>query len=80
MMLGYYTLINYINEAIAYIGSVISMRKANMKHPFGFGKQESILHILVGIIFIITTLQRRFLRGIIPKSIRIGASIVPTCA
>ena len=48
MMLGYFTLCNYINEAIAYIGSVISMRKANMKHPFGFGKQESILHIFVG--------------------------------
>ena len=56
MMLVYFTLCNYINEAIAYIGSVISMRKANMKHPFGFGKQESILHIFVGIILIITSI------------------------
>lgn len=56
MMLGYNTLCNYINEAIAYIGSVISMRKANMRHPFGFGKQESILHIFVGIILIITSI------------------------
>ena len=56
MMLGYYTLCNYISEAIAYIGSVISMRKANMRHPFGFGKQESILHIFVGIILIITSI------------------------
>ena len=56
MMLGYYTLCNYINEAIAYIGSVVRMRKANMRHPFGFGKQESILHIFVGIILIITSI------------------------
>lgn len=56
MMLGYFTLCNYINEAIAYIGSVISMRKANMRHPFGFGKQEAILHIFVGIILIITSI------------------------
>ena len=56
MLLGYFTLCNYISEAIAYIGSVISMRKANMRHPFGFGKQESILHIFVGIILIITSI------------------------
>ena len=56
MMLGYNTLCNYINEAIAYIGSVVRMRKANMRHPFGFGKQEAILHIFVGIILIITSI------------------------
>lgn len=56
IMLGYYTLCNYIEESIAYIGSIISMRKANMRHPFGFGKQESILHIFVGILFIITSI------------------------
>lgn len=56
MMLGYFTLCNYISEAFAYIGSVIRMRKANMRHPFGFGKQESILHIFVGIILIITSI------------------------
>ena len=56
MMLGYFTLCNYISEAFAYIGSVVRMRKANMRHPFGFGKQEAILHIFVGIILIITSI------------------------
>ena len=50
---GYYTLVNYIEEITSYIGSIIGMRKANMKYPFGYGRFNNILHIIVGIIFML---------------------------
>ena len=50
---GYYTLINYIEEIICYIGSIIGMRKANIKYPFGYGRFNNILHIIIGIIFML---------------------------
>ena len=50
---GYYTLVNYIEEITSYIGSIIGMRKANMKYPFGYGRFNNILHIIIGIIFIL---------------------------
>ena len=50
---GYYTLVNYIEEIICYIGSIIGMRKANIKYPFGYGRFNNILHIIIGIIFML---------------------------
>ena len=50
---GYYTLCNFIQEFLAYIGSKINHRRANRKHPFGFGKVEYIAQIFVGFIFIL---------------------------
>lgn len=50
---GYYTLCNFIQEFLAYIGSKINHRRANIKHPFGFGKIEYIAQIIVGLIFIL---------------------------
>lgn len=50
---GYYTLCNFIQEFLAYIGSKINHRRANIKHPFGFGKVEYIAQIIVGLIFIL---------------------------
>lgn len=50
---GYYTLVNYIEEITSYIGSIIGMRKANIKYPFGYGRFNNILHIIIGIIFML---------------------------
>ena len=49
---GYYTLCNFSEEFLATIGSLIGHKRANKKHPFGFGKTEYIAQILVGVIFI----------------------------
>ncbi len=50
---AYYTLCNFSEEALAMIGSLIGHRRANKKHPFGFGKIEYIAQILVGFLFIV---------------------------
>ena len=49
---GYYTLCDFSEEVLAFIGSLIGHKRANKKHPFGYGKTEYIVQILVGIIFI----------------------------
>lgn len=49
---GYYTLCNFSEELLAFIGSIIGHKRANKKHPFGFGKTEYIAQILIGVIFI----------------------------
>lgn len=49
---GYYTLCDFAEETLAFIGSLIGHKRANKKHPFGYGKTEYIVQILVGIIFI----------------------------
>ena len=50
---GYYTLCDFSEEILAYIGGLIGHKRANKKHPFGFGKPEYIAQILVGVIFIL---------------------------
>ena len=50
---GYYTLCDFSEEILAYIGGLIGHKRANKKHPFGFGKSEYIAQILVGVIFIL---------------------------
>ena len=50
---GYYTLCDFSEEVLAYIGGLIGHKRANKKHPFGFGKSEYIAQILVGVIFIL---------------------------
>ena len=50
---GYYTLCDFSEEILAYTGSLIGHKRANKKHPFGFGKSEYIAQILVGVIFIL---------------------------
>ena len=49
---GYYTLCNFSEEFLATIGSLVGHKRANKKHPFGFGKTEYCAQILVGVIFI----------------------------
>lgn len=49
---GYYTLCDFSTEVLAFIGSIIGHKRANKKHPFGYGKSEYIVQILVGVIFI----------------------------
>lgn len=49
---GYHTLCNLVEELLAFIGGIIGHKRANQKHPFGFGKIEYIAQILVGIVFI----------------------------
>lgn len=49
---GYYTLCNFSEEFLATIGSLIGHKRANKKHPFGYGKTEYVAQILVGVIFI----------------------------
>lgn len=49
---GYYTLCDFSEEVLAFIGSLIGHKRANKKHPFGYGKTEYIAQILVGVIFI----------------------------
>ena len=49
---GYYTLCNFSEEFLATIGSIIGHKRANKKHPFGYGKTEYCAQILVGVIFI----------------------------
>lgn len=49
---GYYTLCDFAEETLAFIGSLIGHKRANKKHPFGYGKTEYIAQILVGVIFI----------------------------
>ena len=50
---GYYTLCDFSEEVLAFIGSLIGHKRANKKHPFGYGKTEYIAQILVGVIFIL---------------------------
>ena len=50
---GYYTLCNFSEEFLATIGSLIGHKRANKKHPFGFGKTEYCAQILVGVLFIL---------------------------
>ena len=49
---GYYTLCDFAEELLASIGSLIGHKRANRKHPFGFGKTEYIAQIFIGVIFI----------------------------
>lgn len=49
---GYYTLCDFAEETLAFIGSLIGHKRANRKHPFGFGKTEYVAQTLVGVIFI----------------------------
>ena len=49
---GYYTLCDFSEEVLAFIGSLIGHKRANKKHPFGYGKTEYIAQILEGVIFI----------------------------
>lgn len=49
---GYYTLCDFSEETLAFIGSLIGHKRANKKHPFGYGKTEYVAQILVGVIFI----------------------------
>lgn len=49
---GYYTLCDFAEETLAFIGSLIGHKRANKKHPFGYGKTEYVAQILVGVIFI----------------------------
>lgn len=49
---GYYTLCNFSEEFLATIGSLVGHKRANKKHPFGFGKTEYCAQILVGVLFI----------------------------
>ena len=49
---GYYTLCNFSEEFLATIGSIIGHKRANKKHPFGYGKTEYCAQILVGVLFI----------------------------
>lgn len=49
---GYYTLCNFSEEFLATIGSLVGHKRANKKHPFGYGKTEYCAQILVGVIFI----------------------------
>lgn len=53
---GYYTLCDFSEEVLAFIGSLIGHKRANKKHPFGYGKTEYIAQILVGVIFILLTI------------------------
>ena len=50
---GYYTLCNFSEEFLATIGSLVGHKRANKKHPFGYGKTEYCAQILVGVIFIL---------------------------
>ena len=50
---GYYTLCNFSEEFLATIGSIIGHKRANKKHPFGYGKTEYCAQILVGVLFIL---------------------------
>ena len=49
---GYYTLCDFAEETLAFIGSLNGHKRANKKHPFGYGKTEYVAQILVGVIFI----------------------------
>ena len=49
---GYYTLCNFSEEFLATIGSLVGHKRANKKHPFGYGKTEYCSQILVGVLFI----------------------------
>ena len=49
---GYYTLCNFSEEFLATIGSIIGHKRANKKHPFGYGKTEYCAQIFIGVIFI----------------------------
>lgn len=49
---GYYTLCNFSEEFLATIGSLVGHKRANKKHPFGYGKTEYCAQILVGVLFI----------------------------
>ena len=50
---GYYTLCDLIEESLAFFASTIRGRKANKRHPFGYGKLENNSGIVIGLIFII---------------------------
>ena len=53
---GYYTLCTFAEETLALIGGIIGGKRANKKHPFGFGKSEYCAQIFMGLILIILAL------------------------
>lgn len=50
---GYYTICDFSTDVIAMIGARVGKKRANKKHPFGYGKFEYGLQIALGTIIII---------------------------
>lgn len=51
---GYYTICDLSTDVLAIVGGQVGKRRANKKHPFGYGRYEYILQIFIGsVIFLV---------------------------
>lgn len=50
---GFYTLSNFITDVLAIIGIYFTKKRPNKKHPFGYGKVEYLVHIMIGLLVFI---------------------------
>jgi len=50
IMDGIYTISDFVTDILAIIGSKIGRKRANKKHPFGYGRFEYIMQGLIGVI------------------------------
>ncbi len=50
---GIYTLSDMVTDVVAIFGNIISGKKADSRHPFGYGKVEYITSVIVGVTLLI---------------------------
>ena len=51
---GYYTIVDLITDILAMVGASVGKKRANKKHPFGYGTLEYKLQIAIGsVIFLV---------------------------
>lgn len=53
---GYYTICDLSTDILAIIGGQVGKRRANKKHPFGYGRFEYVLQIFIGTVILLVGL------------------------
>lgn len=50
---GYHTLSLLLTDVLALVGSLVEKKRADKRHPFGYGKEEYILQMVIGFVFLL---------------------------
>lgn len=50
---GFYTFSNFITDILAIAGIYFTKKRPNKAHPFGYGKVEYLMHIIIGFLIFI---------------------------
>lgn len=56
MASGYYTICDFSTDIIAMVGAKVGKKRANKKHPFGYGRFEYSLQIVIGVVILLVGL------------------------